>query len=151
MRKEGRGGKVGYKMTEHLEDRSGVREFQSLETLARARQGEPKGRLARGSAFSPFCRERVEGLLMPLLAGGVEPPYQVQHGLHDVPVADLPDLNESDQHGKFHADVADGHGRINHPGGQHDRAGARCPQLPHHGRRGATAAASSSSSSDHRC
>lgn len=138
-------------MTEHLEDRSGVREFQSS-CPGKARRTQRKTRA--GQRF-PSLLWGKDGRAARAPAGGVEPPsYQVQHGLHDVPVADLPDLNESDQHGKFHAYVADGHGRINHPGGQHDRAGARCPQLPHHGRRGAAtaaAAAAASSSSDHRC
>lgn len=33
--------------------------------------------------------------------------HQIQHGLDDVPVADLADLDEADQHGELHADVAD--------------------------------------------
>lgn len=65
-------------------------------------------------------------------------PYQVQHSLHDVPVADLADLYESDQHCEFHPDVADRHRRVDHTRGQHHRAGAaagaragRPPRLSH--------------------
>lgn len=69
-------------------------------------------------------------------------PYQVEHRLHDVPVADLSDLYESNQHCEFHPDVADRHRRVNHPRGQHHRAGAgRPPQLPHPAAPAAAAAA----------
>lgn len=73
-------------------------------------------------------------------AGG---PYQVEHGLHDVPVADLADLYESDQNGEFHPDVADRHRRVDHPRRQHHRAGAgagRPPRLPHGASAASTAA-----------
>lgn len=73
-------------------------------------------------------------------------PYQVAHGLHEVPVADLADLYESDQNGEFHSDVANPHGRVDHSRGQHHLAGggagAGCPpRLPH----GASAASTAAS------
>lgn len=74
-------------------------------------------------------------------------PYQVEHRLHDVPVADLSDLYESNQHCEFHPDVADRHRRVNHPRGQHHRAGAgRPPQLSHPAAPAATAAAAPAAS-----
>lgn len=76
-------------------------------------------------------------------------PYQVEHRLHDVPVADLSDLYESNQHCEFHPDVADRHRRVNHPRGQHHGAGAgRPPQLSHRASpAAATAAAPAASAS----
>lgn len=84
----------------------------------------------------PSARRGVTG-------AGCPDAYQVQHRLHDVPVADLPDLDESDENGEFHPDIADRHRRVNHPRGQHYGPGARRSQLPHH--RDAAAATSTSS------
>lgn len=74
--------------------------------------------------------------------------YQVQHRLHDVPVADLPNLDESDEDGEFHPDIADRHRRVNHPRGEHHGPGARRPQLPHHRDTAAAAASASTAGPD---
>lgn len=80
--------------------------------------------------------------------GGEAAAYQVQHRLHDVPVADLADLDESDEDGEFHPDVADRHRRVNHPRGEHHGAGARRPQLPHHGDAASAAASAAGPDGD---
>lgn len=72
--------------------------------------------------------------------GGCGSPYQVEHRLHDVPVADLADLYESDQNGEFHTDVADRHRRVDHPRRQHHRAGARAGRPPRFAHGASTAA-----------
>lgn len=103
-----------------------------------SREAAPGGRCP-GPPPSP-ARRGVTG-------AGCPAAYQVQHRLHDVPVADLPDLDESDEDGEFHPDITDRHRRVNHPRGEHDGPGARRPQLPHHRDAAATAAASAAAAS----
>lgn len=43
-------------------------------------------------------------------------PYQVEHSLHDISVANLPHLDQSDQNCEFHLDIPDGNLRVDHPG-----------------------------------
>lgn len=42
-------------------------------------------------------------------------PYQVEHSLHDISVANLPHLDQSDQNREFHLDIPDGHLRVDYP------------------------------------
>ena len=70
------------------------------------------------AAFSVFL-----ALLYP-------PTHQVQHRLHDVPVANLPDLDQAHQHGEFHLDIPDRDGGVDHPGREDHRAGWRHHPFP---------------------
>lgn len=56
--------------------------------------------------------------------------HQVQHCLHDVPVANLPDLDQAHQHGEFHLDIPDRDSGVDHPGREDHRAGCRHHSFP---------------------
>lgn len=56
--------------------------------------------------------------------------HQVQHRLHDVPVANLPDLNQAHQHGEFHLDIPYRNSGVDHPGRENHRAGCRHHPFP---------------------
>lgn len=49
--------------------------------------------------------------------------HQVQHRLHDVSVANLPDLDQAHQHSEFHLDIPDRDSGVDHPGREDHRAG----------------------------
>lgn len=58
------------------------------------------------------------------------PTHQVEHGFHDVPVANLPDLDQAHQHGEFHLDIPYRDSGVDHPGREDHRAGCRHHPLP---------------------
>ncbi|MEQ2254236.1 hypothetical protein ILYODFUR_001650 [Ilyodon furcidens] len=56
--------------------------------------------------------------------------HQVQHRLHDVPVANLPDLDQAHQHSEFHLDIPNRNRGVDHPGRENHRAGRRHHLIP---------------------
>lgn len=50
--------------------------------------------------------------------------YQIQHRLHNVPVVNLSDLDETDEHREFGFDIPYRDRRINNPSREHHGAGA---------------------------
>lgn len=73
--------------------------------------------------------------LLPLLHHSST--HQVQNRLHDVPVANLPDLDEAHQDGEFHLNIPYRYSGVDHPG--REDHGAGCGHHPFRGRSGASA------------